>query len=498
MTRFISEQNLWKSAGVSLLLAAGVCLVFWIVRIFYNISFVTPYLAVTTGGEEECLFSIWKFIQHQAVYADPHRIPFAVSCYNWGFYCFYGLVTKACLHLFHLDEIWIAAVGRLMTAIFTLMAGAIFYLAQRRFAKYGFFASPAVSWAWCLIAACSPLVGFWSITVRPDLGALAFECAGLYVILHYVSKPNDRLIVAAVVLFYAAWAFKQSQVTMLAGSALSLLLLKRWRAFFLLSSAWWLLVILTFILGGPIYRESVLSSQGHLPMAMDLGVENARMALLRNLFLPLGLASTLWILWRRARRVDLEPAATVVTAAFLFSFCFALVTAFKVGAVTNYYIPAAWISMLALAVHWERIHSRWTLAGVVICSLLMTCGVARAHVAYGEYRYGDFVHRAVAEKLRHLPGPVFVADVYADLPWVQHLSPNFVIAGTYSFDQAAGVPFEGGGVEGLMRVGYFGTLVVNQSDPPSPSVLEKYELDDEYRDAYSDLGFYRRVGLASH
>ncbi len=244
-------HTLRKTAEVSLVLAAGACLVLWLVRIYYAISFVTPYMFTTTGCEEESLFSIWKFTQHQPVYSDPYRIPFAVSYFNWGYYYFYGSITNFWLNLLHLDAIWIPTIGRLITIVFTLIAGGIFFLTARAFVKGGLLAHGPVAWAWCIIAALSPLAGFWSITVRPDMGALAFEIAGLYVILCYLRKQDLRLIIVAALLFYAAWAFKQSSVTMLTGSVLTLVLLKRWRAFITLSSIWWFLVIVTLIVGGP-------------------------------------------------------------------------------------------------------------------------------------------------------------------------------------------------------------------------------------------------------
>ncbi len=494
MNRILTEQNLRRIAEASLALAAGACLVLWLVRIFYAISFTTPYMAVTTGGEEETLFSIWKFTQHQPVYTDPHRIPFAASLFNWGFYWFYGSVIKACLHALRLDVVWMATIGRLATVMFALLSGVIFYFAQRDLVKEGLFARPAVRWAWSLIAISSPLVGFWSLTVRSDLGALALECAGFYAILRYARKPSDRLILVAVIFFYAAWAFKQTQVTVLTGSVFSLLLLKRWRAVVILCSGWWTLVILTFRLGGPLYREIVVFGMRNLPLVLQRGVENAGLAMVRNLFLPFGLAAVLWMVSKRVHRVALNPVETAVTAVLLVSIGFAAVTGCKAGAAANYYIPTAWVAMLALAVLWQRIHARFTMAALVVCALVMICGIADAHAAYGAYRYEDSLHRIVAEKLRRLPGPVFASDRYADLPWVQPTSPHFVLAYTYYVDRAAGIPFEGDGWEGLARQGYFGTVVMDYADPSLPALLEKYALTDEYRDGSSDIRFYCRIG----
>jgi hypothetical protein len=344
-----AEHCLRKTAEVSLLLAAAACLVLWLVRIYYAVSFVTPYMLTTTGCEEESLFSIWKFTQHQAVYADPYRIPFAVSYFNWGYYYFYGSITSVWLRLLHLDAIWIPTIGRLITIAFTLITGGIFFLTARAFVKAGLLAGGPVAWAWCLIAAVCPLVGFWSITVRPDIGALAFETAGLYLILRYLRKQDERIIIVAALLFYAAWAFKQSSVTMLTGSVLALVFFKRWRAFITLSGIWWFLVIVTLIVGGPVYRESILFSQRHLPMSLSYELLISPKVPRRNPFFLLCLVVIAVWSWKNFRQLASKPIEATLTLVVLFSFCFALVTSFKVGADDNYFIPAAWASMLGFA-----------------------------------------------------------------------------------------------------------------------------------------------------
>ncbi len=495
-----AEQNLRRTAEVSLLLAAAASLILWLVRIYNVVSAATPYLLATTGYEWEDLFSIWKFTQHQAVYADPHRIPFAVSSYNWAFYYFYGSVANAWLHLLHLDAVSIATIGRLISLIFTLITGGIFWLIWRDFRKAGLFANPRVAWAWILIATLSPLAGYWSFTVRPDAGALAFEAAGLYAILRCLRKQDDRLIFLAALLFYAAWAFKQSSVTLLAGSALALILLKRWRAFLTLSSIWWLLVMVTLFAGGPVYRENVLFSQLHLPMQVSLGLTNALRAECKNPFLWLCIVAVLSLSWRNFRTLASRPAEAAVTVVVLFSLCFALVTSCKVGANDNYYIPAAWSAMLAFALAAERMHSRWVAEGLAVCSWLMTGAIALSptgYTFYYDFRSQDFTYNVatiVTEKLRHLPAPAFAIEPYANMPWVQPAAPHFVVADTYYYDRKAGVPVEDGGWENLAAEGYFGTLVFDQNYNPPPRMLRKYELVDEYKDEFVDLKFYRRIG----
>jgi hypothetical protein len=495
-----AERFLRKIAGASLILAASACLVLLILRVFSAISFVNPYMIVTTGLEEGSLLSLWKFTQHQAVYSDPRRIPFSTSDFNWGYYFFYGSVSKVCLKLLHLDTIWIATIGRLITLVFTFATGGVLWLALRKFANAGFFMNRAIALAWCLIAATSPLVGLWSITTRPDMGALAFETAGLYVMMRCLRKKDVCHVIGAALLFYAAWAFKQSSVTMLTGSALALLLLKRWRVFFLLSGIWWFLVIVTLVAGGPIYRECLFYPQAHCPLLFDVGLDNASMAILRNPFLLPCFAAIIFSQWERLRLNAVEPIEVGSTLAVMSSFCFGLVTSCALGAVTNYYIPAAWVTMFAFALMSERINSQLLkMAGIVICSWLLIAGIARAHVDYGYgYRYSDAIHRVIAEKLSHLPGPVIASEPYANLPWMHRESPYFVIDPMNERDRAAGGPFERGGWVGLAEEGYFGTMVTDGGRSLAPDLLNKYELVDEYMDALSDDKFYRRIESEHH
>lgn len=491
-----TENILRKTANASVVLAAAACILLLLVRIYYAISFVTPYMLATTGYEWESILSILNFVHHQAIYTDPHRIPFSVSYYNWAYYFSYGSITKVCLHLLHLDDTWIPTIGRLISLVFMFIAGGVFRLASRDFINAGPLARGPVAWAWCVIAACSPLVGFWAITVRPDMGALALEAAGLYVILRYLRKQDERLIVLAALLFYAAWSFKQSSITMLTGSVLVLMLLRRWRAFFTLGGIWWLLVVVTLFVGGPMYRENTLFAQLHLPMTVLLGLENALRAAGKNPLFLLSAAAILIMSARQFRLLATRPIEAALALVVLTSCCFAFITSCKSGANDNYYIPAAWAAMLAFALISERINVPVRLVGMVACSLLMVCAVALVPTGltyFFNYRDRDVTYRNLAIRLSRLPGPAFVTEPYPNLPWVQHYSPHFVIPDTYYFDRAAGIPLEDGGWEGLAAQGYFATLVFDEDFTPSPSILQKYKLVDEYLDRNGDFKFYRRI-----
>jgi hypothetical protein len=166
--------------------------------------------------------------------------------------------------------------------------------------------------------------------------------------------------------------------------------------------------------------------------------------------------------------------------------------------------------MLGLALISEQASPRWIMAGLVVCSLFMAGGAARASRELGDYRHADSVHRVIAEKLSHLPGPAFATEEYSNLPWVQRYSPHFVLGYIYDPDRTAHVPFEDDGWQGLAREGYFGTIVLTSSlnpNPPllfgfdfysiydlPPNLLQNYELVDEFIDGYVVYKFYRRLG----
>jgi hypothetical protein len=443
------------------------------------------------------MYSIWSYLQHQAIYVDPHRIPFSASYYNWAYYLLYGWAAKACLHLMHLDIVWLPTIGRLITLGFALAAGGIFALARRDFKAPG---SPLPRLTGCalwVIATLGPLVGFWAITMRPDMGALALECAGLYLVLRYVHGGNWLLVAAAALLFYGAWAFKQSQVTMLTGSVLALLLLKRRRAAFALSVIWCAAVAVTLVAGGPLYRESILFSQIHFPFTVSAGLVNLLRAEIKNPFLLLGVALAAVTGWRQIRWRAPQPVHTVLTVVILFSFGFALVTSSKTGANDNYYIPAGWAVMLALALNWEQMQRRWMLTGLTVGSWIMAGSIALAVTGwtyYYDFRYQDVFHRMLAEKLRHLPGPIFSTDIYADLPWMHQDAPYFVVGFGYEYDRYAGVAPQAGGLEGLAQKGYFGTLIIDEDYVPEPEMLQRYKLVDEFKDPHDkDYKVYRRM-----
>src|SRR5262249_33094381 len=127
----------------------------------------------TSGAEAESLFPVWKWIHAEKVFADPFQSPFAVSYYNWLFYFTYGSFTSGICKLLGLSDIALPPVTRLLTILFTLALAPLVYalLAPLNLTR---------RLAGSAIVTFNPLIGFWSVTTRPDIPALVCELAGLW------------------------------------------------------------------------------------------------------------------------------------------------------------------------------------------------------------------------------------------------------------------------------------------------------------------------------
>jgi hypothetical protein len=80
-----------------------------------------------------------------------------------------------------------------------------------------------------------PLIGFWAMTVRPDVVALLFDVCGAYFLLRYFPKHLFAGVILAAFWCYLSWACKQVNIVMPVAIGLFLLIHKRWQAFILFS-----------------------------------------------------------------------------------------------------------------------------------------------------------------------------------------------------------------------------------------------------------------------
>lgn len=466
---------------------ALLCLVLVSIRIVGCVSLSEPLHIKTSGGEEDALFSIWRFAHGQPVYPDHEAIPYPVSHFNWLFYASYGTIVGIFIHAFDLDDSWIPTIARMVTLSFTMLGVATCYALQRIVFQATGARGQLTQLAWSVIAIAGPLTGFWAITARPDVAATCFELLGLVVIVTYLKSATRRtpLLLLAVALFYVAWSFKQSNVTIITGICLWLLWNRRWQDVFVLAGATWFLFAVTLLVGGEEFVFHVLQSQANQGFALSHGILILTLALMKMPLLPV---PVLALCRRRYFLSDLY--SRLLAATFFVSFIMACMACTKDGAADNYFFVPAALSALLVAHLLKDLTSfprqendqipvsssltgdtmtpsllRSLLSYSAVCAIgLMATGILAVVLGLRGRLWADrSAHQIRSILARALPdyeAPIIVlGDKYSNLPWIQRSPPHFVYRFCYVPDREAGWHFDHGGIGGLISSGYFRTIV---------------------------------------
>jgi hypothetical protein len=473
-----------RSRLVDLFLAALAiaCVALAAARIAHNISLRAPLQLVTSGAEEEALFSIWSFAHGQTVYTNPLVIPYTASYFNWLFYALYASFSSVALQLLHLDDAWLPTISRLVTLSLAAMGVAVFFAALRasdRAAGWRFFAL-------AVIALFSPLSGLWLISARPDVGAAVLELAGLALFFRYLRGGGLAWVVLTALALYGAWSFKQTSVSALGGIGLTLLILRDGRGLAVLVTLFSAGVLIALAALGSDYRHGLYLSQIHSGAHLRWGLEHFTTAAAKMPFILLALAFIPWFWWKRKRHEPWDPLELTATLTVLVAFVLEAVTSCKGGAADYYFLPLSFWSVLWLALMMKRLPSTACAASLVLVCVLMIGGIAGVFFGWR----GTLDCREKGEPFEHLTrylaarsGPVFVQSAYGDLPWISPSAPHFVVAYLYGYDRAAGVKFEHGGWENLIADGYFSTVVTDidttGEEQISPAMLGHYRLARE-------------------
>jgi hypothetical protein len=430
-----------------------------------------PYIR-TSGWEEESLFAIWKRIHGQKVYANPFAPPFAESYFNWLFYWAYGTATAAINHLLQLSPSALPGVARSLTVLLTVLSAALVYALLAPLNALRRVAGSA-------IIALNPLVGFWSVTARPDIAALACDLAGLWCV-KKACRAGSAWLIPACMAFYGAWAFKQIYVAALLATLLYLFAAgKRAPAIFLGASVG-VGFCATLALGTADYRYALLWSQVRLPFSVAEGFHSLLWAFLKAPLFGLGLISVL-VMIRNVHR-DLLALTALVSCALM------LPASGKLAAADNYFIePAALCSVVLLAAD-----TKWPVIAGAAAQLLPVAMIFAG--AAGQRAAMPIPELALLQtQLAELPGPIVVTVNQGNLPWFQEKPPNFVLAATYAFEHARGAPFAFDGVGGMIRSGRIRVLVCPRSnaaesfDGVVPASLRKIG-EDSYWDYFETTG----------
>ncbi|MDR3622489.1 MAG: hypothetical protein P4L85_24270 [Paludisphaera borealis] len=226
-------------------------------------------LLSTTGGEPISIYNISKIHRGLMLYGNPLIGPhYASTLYNAGFYYVYAATSW----VFSANFCDAAIAMRLITLGF-----AVFGFCST--VRYGFssFARCApeagvdarfVKSAMVAAAACvwfGTLPGWWILSVRPDVGAVAFCASAVSLVLLRGAGRELRPVLLAGVCFAAAWSFKQSAVFLFLAIELSLVLRKRYLQAFVLPIPV-VLTVIAFVIGlGPWYRYNAFVATSFSP-----------------------------------------------------------------------------------------------------------------------------------------------------------------------------------------------------------------------------------------
>ncbi len=446
----------------------------------FEAASTAPGVAVTSGFEEESFFAVWRAGHDRPVYADATRLPFASAYFNWLFYSAYALPVRAAMPL--TGDAGIPLIGRLVTAVGAIAGGiALLLLAQR--VRSG---QPAVAAALAAFVFSGPLVGWWAHTLRPDIWALTLEMWALVaLLLGYRRRPLGTAMVTAL-LFYGAWAFKQTYVLGLGAALLFLIYRRQWRPASVLTLASIGLWLATFLLMGTDYRTAFLHVATTNVYYPALG--------LRNLGDMLVKSAPLWLLLMPLlSRSGNSPCDTSIPLArdtrtlgwlgLLSTLPPSFAASCKLGATSNYYFTSlVMLSLLAIGLVALPGSRRWAMPGLLAAAALQ-CLVLMGYA--GKTDLADQTGRltAIWRVWQEQPEPRFSSLTSLNLPWLNVGSPSLVIAFNYGLERSAGRSLEHGGLGGLIADGYFRSLLL-------PS-----DTGEEYDGA--SLRRYRR-GTTSH
>ncbi|WP_165231797.1 hypothetical protein [Aquisphaera insulae] len=316
--------------------------------------------AATSGGEPVSMYNAMKLQRGVPLYQDPRDPPFyPTTLYNAGFYAVYAAATWPWRH----DPAAVVPAMRLVSLGLMLVGlAASIVLAIRGWNRRGGMESPA--WAGTSMALAGvatgfgPLVGWWALTTRPDIGAAAFAGIGLVVLL---GLGGRRPVVAAAIAgacLAAAWSFKQSAVLIAAGMVLAALWQRRFAVAAMLVIPPAVVIAACLTLLGPDYRANVLwatslssfSIRNMTHMAAQLGVKGG---------LPLLASAAVLPFLRRASWLRADERTTLL-ACWLTTLAGGLVTSCRTGSEANYFFEL-WVVVGLLVMAGVRL--LWDAAG---------------------------------------------------------------------------------------------------------------------------------------
>jgi hypothetical protein len=355
--------------------------------------------------------------------------------------------------------------GRLLTPLFAIL-GAI---AQWRLVKHLLKLRGALSSLSLVFALglwfCASIARVWALTIHPDIPAAALVMIALCVI---AWRPRFGFAYAGI-LFYLAWAFKESVVLAFIGVSLFLLLNRRWRDLSVLAATFAALVAVTLLLGTPEYRFNILIAPRLSQFSFRYGFPIACRVLIANAY---WIVAPIALLYAAAAR-KLEENTRMLMTVLLVALAGGLVALGKEGAWYNYLLEAfaAGSTLLQFAVFSvpRRLVSALVLCGCVQPAILL----ASRPSGFGTHPFGtvelatpaEFADAvALRQRLQQLDKPIFSAYAGLAFPWILNDDHAPVVVLDKIFHAASRDRCRDGCIEGTLERGEIPTVVLGPAD----------------------------------
>jgi hypothetical protein len=493
-----------------LFLALLVCLAVLdaVVLVIRTLDAIAASSLVLFPAEGPVVYALWRLRHGYPLYELPTAPMYTLTAYNALFYRTYALL----LRVTGVSDAGIPVAGRLIGAVFAAVGAVAQYLATRRL--FSAARPPAlllallafVTWFGCA------LPGWWTFAIRPDSPAVGFALIGFAAAARGFARGADGrvLLLAASTSFLCAWMFKQSAVTLFAGTAVYALVWRRsLRELALLTLPFLVAAVLTLAGGGPAFRANLILAPAlnawlpHLPLhwfrsifLIELVPWAFALYAVVTLFRPLLSSPTVAAVAGMGPRsvslfgLDLTYPLVTTVVAFV---CTSILLS-KEGSALNHalelHVVASVLACGVLAGAWA--HGRqalWLAAAVAVVPMIVFDGALLTGTERGRLAtwlqgkvWGDTLHLAsaatledrerLAERFASLPKPVYCEDEVFSLPWhaTNNTYPAVMIDHVF-YDAAVRRGLITGGVDRLFRDRYFAAAVLADESPFIPVAI---------------------------
>jgi len=476
-------------ASISICTVLGFIL--FALRLADVISLTEPLQVSTSGFEEESLIAIWNLNNDLPLYVSRFEFPYRWAIYNWLFYNSYASIVSIAQAALGLSDAWLPTITRILTLLGVFTISCSSFLVMRVVSGPLGRRELWLALGFAIYLGTGPLIGFWAMTTRPDVWALAFEILTIYSFIFAYRKEQILWYLLPILMGYAAWSFKQSEIISIVVIILFLLTHKKWRDSAFIIATFSSLCVFTLVYGGDTYiksvtlyeYEAILSARHALNVFMSVAPKILPSLTIVGFSFVVILSSG----QRNSLISDLLKSDNVKIIVFgvLTSIGIILLTSSQSGSAENYYFTLSFfLSLLAVVLFRPlfKISSTFRIAvgvgwAVQSIAILLVIFGFKGVVSLGNAHADVTAYQScIGEPER----PIYVAHSYYALPWITPNAEHTILAFGYFADRARGVEYQYGGIGGLIDDGFFKTILL-------PSGFEgKYD--------GSTLSRYRKTG----